>query len=316
MNFAAVNWDRLPLIIRKNNATGEEINFAGFFCFRDRDCKSCPEYLKNRFEGVVGVEVLKLTVAEVRRKLEEEAFNEAELLALEKDPRASVGKLLQQRKKRSLKEAQEAERLELLFAYEKKFRQQGCKLIAGVDEAGRGPLAGPVVVAAVILPEDCRLTLLNDSKKLSAAQREALYEQINEKAIAIGRAVVERELIDEINIYQATIFGMYQSIRSLTPGADAVVIDAVPLPELTVPNESIIGGDALSASIAAASIIAKVERDRLMLKAAEKYPQYGFAKHKGYGTPEHLQALREYGPCPLHRCSFEPIKSLLAGKGG
>ena len=262
------------------------------------------------------MEVLKLTVAEVRRKLEEEAFNEAELLALEKDPRASVGKLLQQRKKRSLKEAQEAERLELLFAYEKKFRQQGCKLIAGVDEAGRGPLAGPVVVAAVILPEDCRLTLLNDSKKLSAAQREALYEQINEKAIAIGRAVVERELIDEINIYQATIFGMYQSIRSLTPGADAVVIDAVPLPELSVPNESIIGGDALSASIAAASIIAKVERDRLMLKAAEKYPQYGFAKHKGYGTPEHLQALREYGPCPLHRCSFEPIKSLLAGKGG
>ena len=261
------------------------------------------------------MDALKINVAEVRRKLDEGSFSTVELMLLENDPRASVAKLLQQWKKRCQKESEEALRLEALFAYEKKLNALGCKAVAGIDEAGRGPLAGPLVVAAVILPQDCRLTLLNDSKKLSARQREVLYDQVRAKALAISSVTVDIATIDEINIYQATIKGMYQALDALTPAADGVLIDAVPLSQLSVANESIIGGDALSASIAAASIIAKVERDRLMLEAAEIYPQYGFARHKGYGTPEHLAALREYGPCPLHRRSFEPIKSMLAGDG-
>ncbi len=261
------------------------------------------------------MQAMGISVAEVRRRLEAGAFSAEELLKLENDPRASVVKLLQQWRKRREKEAEEKLRLEALFAYEKKLNAFGCKAVAGIDEAGRGPLAGPLLVAAVILPHDCRLTLLNDSKKLSARQREILYDQVRAKALAISSVTVDIATIDEINIYQATIKGMYQAIENLAPAADGVLIDAVPLPRLTVANESIIGGDALSASIAAASIIAKVERDRLMLEAAEIYPQYGFARHKGYGTPEHLAALREYGPCPLHRRSFEPIKSMLAEDG-
>ncbi len=262
------------------------------------------------------MDAAKLTIPQIRQRLEGAEFSLEELTSLEQDSRASVIKLLQQWQKRQAKERQEMERLEAMFSYERKLKEAGCCLIAGMDEAGRGPLAGPLVVAAVILPQDCRLMMLNDSKKLSVQQRERLYDQVKEKAIAVSSIVIGIEMIDTLNIYQATIQGMYQAVRALNPQADGVLIDAVPLPDLTFPNESIIGGDARSASIAAASIIAKVERDRLMLEADLQYPEYGFAKHKGYGTPDHMAAIREYGPCPIHRRSFEPVKSLLAKEGG
>ena len=183
--------------------------------------------------------------------------------------------------------------------------------IAGVDEAGRGPLAGPVVVAAVILPLGLFLPRLNDSKKLSPKVRDALYDQIRDQAIAVGTAIIDEKTIDRINIYQATINGMYDAVFSLQPQPQKVLIDAVHLDRLPMPSLSIIKGDAKSASIAAASIIAKVTRDRLMDAYDKEYPVYGFARHKGYGTAEHVAAIRQYGPCPLHRQSFEPIRSLL-----
>jgi len=199
-------------------------------------------------------------------------------------------------------------RLEAMYEYERSFLAQGCQMIAGVDEAGRGPLVGPVVTAAVILPPNLLIKGINDSKKLSAKQREELFHIISEKALAISYTEVSAATIDRINIYQATVAGMYESIKQLTIAPEAVLIDAVPLNKLTVPSQSIIKGDALSQAIAAASIIAKVTRDRLMDKLDEEYPQYGFARHKGYGTKEHLEAIKKYGPCPQHRQTFAPIK--------
>lgn len=228
---------------------------------------------------------------------------------LSTDKRISIIKLVAKWHKRQQEMLVEKKRLLQMYDYERKYRQQGFKLIAGVDEAGRGPLAGPVVVGAVILPQDCLLPHLNDSKQLSARQREVLYEKIREVAIVAHSCVIDREVIDRLNIYQATVYAMYRVLKGLEPAPQAVLIDAVPLPKLNVPSLSIVGGDAASASIAAASIIAKVERDRIMNEMDELYPAYGFAKHKGYGTKEHIHALQKYGPCPIHRKSFEPIKS-------
>ena len=180
-----------------------------------------------------------------------------------------------------------------------------------IDEAGRGPLAGPVVVAAVILPLGLFLPHLNDSKKLSAAVREALFSFIMESAVAVEIVSISEKVIDEKNIYQATKQGMHEAVAALRPQPQHVLLDAVPL-RLPMSSSAIVHGDAKSASIAAASIAAKVTRDRLMLKYDEEYPQYGFKKHKGYGTAEHLEALRKYGPCPIHRRSFEPIRSMAA----
>lgn len=189
-----------------------------------------------------------------------------------------------------------------MFEYELKMQQEGCKYIAGIDEAGRGPLAGPVVVASVIMPLDSPIEGVNDSKKLSAKKRDILYDKIIEQAIDIHVAVVSAETIDEINILNATKRGMLECIESLKK-VDCVLIDAVKL-QTNVKTVSIIHGDALSYSIAAASIVAKVTRDRLMLDYDKQYPQYNFAKHKGYGTAEHIKLLKEYGPCPIHRRSF------------
>lgn len=207
------------------------------------------------------------------------------------------------------KQAERA-RVAALYKYENAAIAEGARYIAGVDEAGRGPLAGPVSVAAVILPNDLYLPKLNDSKKLSSKVREELFEEIHAKAIAIGSALIDAKTIDRINIYQATINGMYESIFSLSPQPQKVLIDAVKLDRLSIPSESIIHGDAKSASIAAASIIAKVTRDHLMDAYDRQYPEYGFAQHKGYGTAAHLAALKKYGPCPIHRLSFEPIRSM------
>ncbi|WP_378955641.1 ribonuclease HII [Pelosinus sp. sgz500959] len=228
---------------------------------------------------------------------------------LKQDSRISVSRLLMKWEQRQEKLLLEKERIQGLYEQERLLKNCGYDLIAGVDEAGRGPLAGPVVVGAVILPLGFHLPLINDSKKLSAKQREELYDVIKEVAIDVQSTVIDIETIDHVNIYQATILGMYRTIGQFSPQPHAVLIDAVPLPDLAMPSVSLIGGDAISASIGAASIIAKVERDRLMLKLDEEYPQYGFAKHKGYGTAEHMRALQQYGPCPIHRKSFEPIKS-------
>lgn len=185
-------------------------------------------------------------------------------------------------------------------------------LVAGVDEAGRGPLAGPVVVAAVILNKRRRIKGLDDSKKLSEAKREALFPLIVERALAYSVVVVDREEIDRINIFQATMIGMTRALRALAPAATEALIDGNQLPkELPCPARAIIGGDALEPTISAASILAKVSRDRLMVAMDAQFPGYGFAEHKGYSTPGHLAALQRLGPCIEHRRSFAPVKLLL-----
>lgn len=195
-----------------------------------------------------------------------------------------------------------------LFAFEKYWSGQGYSAIAGTDEAGRGPLAGPVVAAAVILPLGLKIPFLNDSKQVSARRRELLYEEILEKSIACSWSRVEASEIDTINIYQAAQLAMMQALAGLGHPFDLVLSDAMPLPSLLVPCIPIIHGDARSASIAAASIIAKVVRDRIMNKIDEEFPEYGFKKHKGYGTAEHMKAIRIHGPCAVHRQTFAPIK--------
>ena len=190
----------------------------------------------------------------------------------------------------------------MMLNYERQLMEGGARLIAGIDEAGRGPLAGPVVVAGVIMPMDNIIQGINDSKKLSAKKRDALYDQIMLTALDVQVAIVDCNTIDEINILNATKQGMLQCINGFEQ-VDRVLIDAVKL-DTKVPTLSIIKGDALSYSIAAASIIAKVTRDRLMLELDKQYPQYNFAKHKGYGTAEHIRLLKEHGPCPEHRRTF------------
>jgi len=190
---------------------------------------------------------------------------------------------------------------------------RGFRRVAGVDEAGRGPLAGPVVAAAVILPRRYRLAGLRDSKLLSEAQREHLYGQLLAGALDIGVGVVEAEVIDAVNILEATRLAMAQAVQHLTPPPDYLLLDAVILPSLPIEQRAVIKGDRLSLSIAAASVVAKVLRDRLMARAHVCYPQYGFLAHKGYGTAEHLRQLARYGPCKLHRRSFRPV---VEGAGG
>ena len=176
--------------------------------------------------------------------------------------------------------------------------------ICGIDEAGRGPLAGPVVAGAVILPKDCEILFLNDSKKLSEKKREALFLEIQEKAAAWSVGIVGPEVIDEINILQATYQAMREAIAALKVQPELLLNDAVTIPGVEIPQVPIVKGDAKSVSIAAASIMAKVTRDHMMMEYDQSYPQYGFAKHKGYGTAAHIAALKEYGPCPIHRRSF------------
>lgn len=192
--------------------------------------------------------------------------------------------------------------------FECEARTRGFRRVAGVDEAGRGPLAGPVVAAAVILPRGCRLEGLRDSKLLSEGQRERLYAAIRRMARGIGVGVVEAKLIDERNIFEATRLAMAQAVRGLSPPPDYLLLDAMTLPMVPTEQRAVIKGDGLCLSIAAASVIAKVTRDRLMAEAHARFPEYGFLAHKGYGTAEHLRQLRRLGPCELHRRSFRPVR--------
>ena len=196
----------------------------------------------------------------------------------------------------------ELERLEKMKEYENAY--SACSAICGIDEAGRGPLAGPVAAAAVILPRDCQILFLNDSKKLSEKKRGEIFQEIKEKAVSYGIGIVSPERIDEINILQATYEAMRQAISQLSPSPDLLLNDAVTIPGVDIRQIPIVKGDAKSVSIAAASILAKVTRDEMMKEYDRIFPEYGFAKHKGYGTAAHIAAIREYGPCPIHRRTF------------
>ena len=197
-----------------------------------------------------------------------------------------------------------------LWGLERELRAQGLVHIAGVDEAGRGTLAGPVVAAAVMLPAGCRLPGLADSKRLTARQRERLFGMIQRKALCVGVGAAEAEVVDQLNVLRATHLAMREAISQLAPPPEMLLVDGRRLPGAPVSQRALVGGDRLCGSIAAASIIAKVTRDRVMMGIDARYPGYGFARHKGYGTREHLCRLRELGPCPVHRLTFAPLRAL------
>ena len=225
------------------------------------------------------------------------------------DGRAGVQAAISKRKRELQKQVDEDLRLEGMLAYEKELYTQGIHLIAGVDEVGRGPLAGPVVAAAVILPKACKILGLNDSKKIPKSKHKEIYEAVLQNAIAIGIGIKDNQVIDQVNIYEATKLAMMEAIGQLEPQPQHLLIDAMKL-DLPIPQTSIIKGDANSLSIAAASIVAKVTRDQMMEEFDKEYPGYDFAQNAGYGTAKHLAGLDKLGVTPIHRRSFEPIKSM------
>lgn len=249
------------------------------------------------------------SIGEIKKELEQaEGCERKKLLeAYESDTRAGVRNLLKKYHRQEEKLLAERQRLKEMQEFERQYAH--CTYICGVDEAGRGPLAGPVAAGAVILPKDCEILYLNDSKKLSAKRRESLFDEIMEKAVAAGVGMAEPSRIDEINILQASYEAMRMAVGKLGIVPDVLLNDAVTIPQLSMEQVPIIKGDARSVSIAAASILAKVTRDRLMTEYDKMYPQYGFAVHKGYGTAAHIEALKMYGPCPIHRKTF--IKNFL-----
>lgn len=250
-----------------------------------------------------------MNIKEVKKMLETEP-NQEELAILKEDGRSGVQKLLAAYYKRMAAVQTEKIRFANMLVNEEIFYGAGCQYIAGCDEAGRGPLAGPLSVAAVILPREVFIPGLNDSKKLSAKKREELYDVICAKALSITVNLVGPEEIDALNIYEATKRAMVNCLTNLTHVPDAILVDAMPVVLPQTKCLSLIHGDSLSASIAAASIIAKVTRDRIMVELDKEFPQYGFAGHKGYGCESHMKAIAQYGPCQWHRRSFEPIKSM------
>ena len=225
------------------------------------------------------------------------------------DGRAGVQAAISKRKRELQKQVDEDLRLEKMLAYEKELYAQGIELIAGVDEVGRGPLAGPVVAAAVILPKACKIPGLNDSKKIPKSKHKEIYEAVLQNAVAIGIGIKDNQVIDQVNIYEATKLAMMEAIGQLEPQPQHLLIDAMRL-DLPISQTSIIKGDANSLSIAAASIVAKVTRDQMMEEFDRKYPGYDFAQNAGYGTAKHLAGLDQLGVTPIHRRSFEPIKSM------
>ncbi|PKM50752.1 MAG: ribonuclease HII [Firmicutes bacterium HGW-Firmicutes-7] len=254
--------------------------------------------------------MIRASISDIKNRLENLSMEEVmkALPEYSSDDRIGVRKLIQLYEKRLLFLENETERLYQMKAYERKYDQY--KFIAGIDEVGRGPLCGPVVTAAVILPKDTNILYVNDSKKLSEQKREELYSEIMDKAIAVGIGMVHADVIDDINILNATYKAMKYAISNLEVRPDFILVDAVTIPGLDIPQVGIIKGDEKSQSIAAASIIAKVTRDRMMKSYSELYPNYFFAKNKGYGTNEHVLALIEHGPSPIHRRSF--IKNIIS----
>ncbi|MBP1930768.1 ribonuclease HII [Ammoniphilus resinae] len=254
------------------------------------------------------VELDKLKIREIKELLHDHTLDDQMVQALKQDKRSGVQLLLRQYERIREKQRQKEEQWTRMNAYENQLRQQGYKKIAGADEVGRGPIAGPVVAAAVILPDDFYLPGLDDSKKLSPQMRAEFYQVIVNEAIAYSVAFADQDVIDQINIYQATLQVMRESVRQLDIQPEICLIDGLKVSGLSTEQLAIVGGDHLSVTIAAASIIAKVTRDRWMTEAANTYPEYGFERHAGYGTPEHLQAIAEHSPCPLHRKTFAGVK--------
>ena len=225
------------------------------------------------------------------------------------DQRSGVQKAIEKRKRAIQAELDEDLRLEQMLRYEKELYKADYQAIAGIDEVGRGPLAGPVVAAAVILPPECKIKGLNDSKKIPKKKHQEIYQAVLDKALAVGVGLMNNEIIDQVNIYEATKLAMKEALSKLSLKPDYLLIDAMKL-DVDIPQESIIKGDANSLSIAAASIVAKVTRDKLMADYDKKFPGYDFAKNAGYGTRSHLQGLERSGVTPIHRKTFEPIKSM------
>ena len=250
------------------------------------------------------------TIKEIKEQLANiQRLDDPLLAELEQDSRSGVIQAIAKRKRELQKQVDEDLRLEKMLAYEKELYAQGIDLIAGVDEVGRGPLAGPVVAAAVILPKACKIPGLNDSKKIPKSKHKEIYEDVLQNAIAIGIGVKDNQVIDQVNIYEATKLAMMEAIGQLEPQPQHLLIDAMKL-DLPIPQTSIIKGDANSLSIAAASIVAKVTRDQMMEKFDREYPGYDFAQNAGYGTAKHLAGLDKLGVTPIHRRSFEPVKSM------
>ncbi|MDR0199339.1 MAG: ribonuclease HII [Streptococcaceae bacterium] len=233
-----------------------------------------------------------------------------ELMTFADDPRKGVQLAVHRRQKALHAEAAEEARLDKMLAYEKDLYRNGVEKIAGIDEVGRGPLAGPVVAAAVILPVNCHIMGLNDSKQVPKAKHAAMAQEIRDKAVSFGIGVISPQKIDEVNIYEASKLAMLAAVASLEVDPEHLLIDAMTL-NVAVAQTKIIHGDATSLSIAAASIVAKVYRDELMRAYDEEYPGYGFTQNAGYGTKQHLEALHKLGVTPIHRRSFEPVKSML-----
>lgn len=251
------------------------------------------------------------SIAQIKARLAEiEDASHAYIDSLRSDARQGVQKLLIQFDKKIEKAHQLVVKYEEMLLFENTAFEKGHRFIAGIDEVGRGPLAGPVVAAAVILAPDTRILGLNDSKQLSTKHREVLIKEIEEKAVAIGIGIVEPAEIDQINIYQASKKAMVLAVQNLSTTPDCLLIDAMNLP-LEIAQEKIIKGDARSVSIAAASVVAKVYRDHLMQEYDQQFPGYGFAKNAGYGTKEHLIGLENQGITPIHRRSFSPVSNYL-----
>ena len=250
------------------------------------------------------------TIKEIKEKLANiRQLDDPFFAELEKDGRSGVIQAIAKRKREIQKRLDEDERLEGTLAYEKECYARGIELIAGVDEVGRGPLAGPVVAAAVILPKGSKIPGLNDSKKIPKSKHKEIYEAVLQEAIAIAIGVKDNQVIDQVNIYEATKLAMMEAIGQLDPQPQHLLIDAMKL-DLSIPQTSIIKGDANSLSIAAASIVAKVTRDQMMEDLDQLYPGYDFAQNAGYGTAKHLAGLQKLGVTPIHRRSFEPVKSM------
>lgn len=245
-----------------------------------------------------------LSIGEIKKEFQ--AASEEELPEIirryEQDQRSGVRRLAENAEKKLAALEKEKERIEKLRVYEKKYGEY--EFICGIDEAGRGPLAGPVVAGAVILPKDCRILYINDSKQLTEKKREELYEMIVEQAVSYGVGYASPERIDEINILQATYEAMREALAKLDPRPDILLNDAVTIPGVEIRQIPIIKGDAKSITIGAASILAKVTRDRLMTEYDKVFPEYGFGGNKGYGSAAHIEALKKYGPTPIHRRSF------------
>ena len=250
------------------------------------------------------------TIKEIKEQLANiQRLDDPLLTELEQDSRSGVIQAIAKRKKEIQKRLDEDERLEGMLAYEKECYARGIDLIAGVDEVGRGPLAGPVVAAAVILPKACKIPGLNDSKKIPKSKHKEIYEAVFQNAIAIGIGIKDNHVIDQVNIYEATKLAMMEAIGQLDPRPQHLLIDAMKL-DLPISQTSIIKGDANSLSIAAASIVAKVTRDQMMEEFDCEYPGYDFTQNAGYGTANHLAGLDKLGVTPIHRRSFEPVKSM------